>query len=253
MRRIVATALAVVGTAFLGSAEAGLFTNGVPFIESNGAARHTFTCDQRKDVEKYCASDDGGNQAPDEGGKFYQVCINDFTYYPPIVTPREGDVVAWVNVEKCADPFGGPVNIAEGLFADVLGLGCDTHHEVVTLPDETAVDEEDTLNARLCSRYPSILPKPGTPAIPMLKIDPGACPGHEDTAQNMTPVLQQLAPQGEGVITKKNVFCHKFHHVGLQHYTCFTNPAHAALLHGGILVLPAQTPPLPELPDKPQL
>ena len=105
------------------------------------------------------------------------------------------------------------MNVPEGLFGYVIGAGCDTHHEVVTTPDETAVAPDDTLNARLCSRFPSIMPKPGILAIPDLAIDPGSCPGHPDEAQNMTPVPQQLAPQGEGVVTKTNVYCHKFHDV----------------------------------------
>jgi hypothetical protein len=254
MKRILATAIAVAAVAFGTNAYAGLLGVPVPGTDKHdGGAPGTFTCNEPKRVAAFCASEDGGRLRPDEGGKVWQVCINDFTYYPPIITPREGDVVAWVNVEKCADPLGGPVNVVEGLFADVIGAGCDTHHEVVTLPDETAINAEDTLNARICSRFPSIPAKPGTPAVPGLAIDPGSCPGHPDEAQNMTPVLQDLAPKGEGVVTDTNVYCHKFHDVGLQHYTCFTNEAHTAILHGGILVLPQQAPELPELPDQPQL
>lgn len=254
MRASAVVVAAAVVLAFAGRSHAGELVGGKVqglLASRDGGAPHTFTCDQKKAVAAYCAHH---GVAPDEGGQVLQVCINDFTYYPPIVTPREGDVVAWVNVEKCADPAGGPVNVVEGIFADVLGAGCDTHHEVVTLPDESAFNAEDTLNARICSRYPSIEPKPGTPPVPDLAIDPGSCPGHEDETGNMTPVLQQLAPSEDtGVITPTNVFCHKFTNVGAQHYTCFANPAHSLVLHGGILVLPAGSAPLPELPDQPQL
>jgi len=253
MRAVTAFVTAGLVFAFVGTGQAGTLIGGLIPGSNNGdgGAVGTFTCDDKQAVANYCA--DHG-VAPDEGGKVWQVCINDFTYYPPVVTPREGDVVAWVNVEKCGDPAGGPVNVAEALFAGVLGAGCDTHHEVVTLPDESAFNSEDTLNARICSRFPSIPANPALPAVPNLAIDPGSCPGHEDETGNMTPVLQELAPSEDtGVITPTNVFCHKFHNVGAQHYTCFANPAHALLLHGGVLVLPAQAPELPELPDKPQL
>ena len=218
--------------------------------KGDGGAGGTFLCSDTAGIEAYCA-DQG--VTPDSGNKFHVVCINDFTYYPPVVTPRQGDVVAWVNVEKCADPNGGPVNVVEGVFANVLAVGCDTHHEVVTTPDESSFDPADTLNARLCSRFPSIPASPSAPAIPDLAIDPGSCPGHPDTTNNMTPVIENLSPQSEGVITPTNVFCHKFMNVGAQHYTCFTNPAHTAVLHGGILVLPSGAPDLPDLPQQPQL
>ena len=69
----------------------------------------------------------------------------------------------------------------------------------------------------------------------------------------MTPIIENLSPPSDGVITPTNVFCHKFMNVGAQHYTCFTNPAHTAVLHGGVLVLPNQAPELPDLPQQPQL
>jgi len=218
-------------------------------VTADGGAPGTFVCSDTAGIEAYCA--DHG-VTPDPGHTFHEVCINDFSYYPPIITPRQGDVVAWVNVENCADPNGGPVNVVEAVFADVLATGCDTHHEVVTTPDETAFNEEDTLNARLCSRFPSILASPSAPAIPDLAIDPGACRGHADPTDNSTPVVENLSPPSDGVITPTNVFCHKFVNVGAQHYTCFTNPAHTAVLNGGILVLPASAPELPDLPSQPQ-
>jgi len=214
----------------------------------DGGAPGTFLCSDTSGVEAYCA--DKGVK-PDSGGKVHVVCINDFAYYPPVVTPRQGDVVAWVNVEKCADPNGPPVNVAEGLFADVLGAGCDTHHEVVTLPDLSS-GSADSLEARLCSRFPSIPVKPGTPPVPGFGIDPGACPGHPDPTGNSQPLGSSM-PKANPFITPTNVFCHKFEDVGAQHYTCFTNPAHAVVLHGGIVVLPSQAPELPDLPQQPQL
>jgi hypothetical protein len=217
---------------------------------ADGGAPGTFLCNDTAGIEAYCADQ---NVTPEPGHKFHVVCINDFAYYPPVVTPQQGDVVAWVDVEKCADPAGGPVNVVEGLFANVIGGGCDTHHEVVTTPDETSFDPADTLNARLCSRFPSIPAEPGTPAIPNLAIDPGSCPGHPDETGNMTPIIGSLSPATDGVVTPTNVFCHKFVNVGAQHYTCFTNPAHTVVLHGGILVLPNGAPSLPDLPQQPQL
>ena len=215
---------------------------------SDAGAPGTFLCSDTSGVAAYCA-DQG--VTPDEGGSVHLVCINDFAYYPAIVTPRQGDVVAWVNVEQCADPNGGPVNVVESFFADVLGAGCDTHHDVVTAPDQMSINPDDTLVARLCSRFPSIPVKPGTPPAPNFAIDPGACPGHPDTTGNSElPVLG--APPFQALVTPTNVFCHKFKNVGMQHYTCFTNPAHAAVMHGGIFVLPAQAPALPDLPQQPQ-
>jgi hypothetical protein len=217
---------------------------------ADAGAPGTFVCSDRSGVAAYCA-DQG--ITPDAGGKVHVVCINDFSYYPSIVVPRQGDVVAWVNVEKCADPNGPPVNTVEGLFADVLGSGCDTHHEVVTAPDESTVNAADTLSARLCSRFPSIPAKPGTPAVPLFGIDPGACPGHLDQSGNdKLPLLGDQTPKFQLLVTPTNVFCHKFADVGTQHYTCFTNPAHAVALHGGIVVLPAQAPEIPDLPQEPQ-
>jgi hypothetical protein len=207
---------------------------------TDGGAPGTFLCSDTGGVAAYCA-DQG--VAPDAGGKVHVVCINDFAYDPSLVTPRQGDIIAWVNVEKCADLNGGPVNSIESLFADVFGAGCDTHHEIVTAPGEASLNPEDTVSARLCSRFPSVPIKPGTPPAPNFAIDPGACPGHPDaTGNNQLPILGDSGPQFEILITPTNVFCHKFATVGLQHYTCFTNPAHALAMHGGVLVLPAQPP-----------
>src|SRR5438128_345330 len=63
---------------------------------TDGGAPGTFLCGDTAGVASYCA--DHG-VSPDKGGKVWEVCINDFSYYPPVVTPRQGDVVAWVNVE----------------------------------------------------------------------------------------------------------------------------------------------------------
>ena len=161
------------------------------------------------------------------------VCINDFQYQPPVITPRQGDMVAWVNVEKCADPSGSPVNIVEDLVANKIGTGCDTHHEVITFPDKENSDPQDNLDARICSPNRGI---PATaPTLPGFAIDAGACGD----------------PDPEVPLNNTNVFCHEFKNVSLQHYTCMTNPAHTVVLHGGILVLPAQAPPVPELPQNP--
>ncbi len=252
MNRLVVSSVVMLGTTIVlaASAEGGLLSKLLPLSKPTpAAAPGTFTCQDRAAVAQYCAAQ---GVVPDAGGQVLQVCINDFTYYPPLVTPRQGDVVAWVNVENCADPNGGPVNIAEGVVANVAGTGCDTHHEVVTTPDLPIPDDRDILNARICSPYPSI-PSTLPIALPDLAIDPGSCPGHEDQSGNTTPVIQSLSPQGGGVVTPTNVFCHKFVNVGAQHYTCYANPAHTALLHGGVTVLPALLPPLPELPDQPQL
>jgi plastocyanin len=165
------------------------------------------------------------------------VCINDFIYQPPIITPRQGDTVAWVNIEKCADTSGGLVNIVESLVAEGVGIGCDTHHEVVTLPDESSIIGDDSLDARICSPHRGIRSKPGVPVLPGFEITPGAC-GDPDIEEEASDT---------------NVFCHTFENVGLQHYTCMTNPAHTAVLNGGILVLPKQLPALPQLPQSPQL
>ena len=162
------------------------------------------------------------------------VCINDFVYQPPIITPRVGDTVAWVNIEKCADPKGSPINIVESIVANVAGAGCDTHHEVVTLPDESSLIGDDSLDERLCSPHPGIPANPSLPPLPGFTIVPSACGGED--------------PEG----SERNFFCHTFENVGLQHYTCLTNPGHTAVLHGGILVLPAEAPALPHLPQLPE-
>ena len=162
------------------------------------------------------------------------VCINDFVYQPPIITPRVGDTVAWVNIEKCADPKGSPINIVESIVANVAGVGCDTHHEVVTLPDESSIIGDDSLDERLCSPHAGIKPNPSLPPLPGFDVVDSACGG----------------PDPEG--STKNYVCHTFQNVGLQHYTCLTNPGHTAVLHGGILVLPKEAPELPHLPQLPE-
>src|ERR1041385_9172912 len=55
------------------------------------------------------------------------VCIDDFNYNPSIITPRVGDMVAWVNVEECAGKSGRPVDAIEDIVANGIGIGCDTH------------------------------------------------------------------------------------------------------------------------------
>ena len=107
-----------------------------------------FSCTDRDALAKVCG------RVPD-----IVVCINDFQYQPPVITPRQGDMVAWVNVEKCADPSGGPVNVVEDLVANKIGIGCDTHHEVITFPEEENIDPQDNLDARICS------PNRGIPAL----------------------------------------------------------------------------------------
>lgn len=165
------------------------------------------------------------------------VCINDFIYQPPLITVREGDTVAWVNVEKCADPAGGPVNVVEDAVANKGGAGCDTHHEVVTLPDESALSP-DSLDARICSPNRGIAANPSNPPVPGFTINQGKCGDPTDP---------------EFHLGETNVFCHTFQEVGAQQYTCLTNPGHTAVLHGGVIVLPKIAPKLPVLPQTPGL
>jgi plastocyanin len=194
-------------------------------------AASTYTCDTSRANRAKLAAACGVSKVD------MVVCINDFVYQPPVITPREGDTVAWVNVEKCGDPNGGPVNIVEGLVGGTVGIGCDTHHEVVTLPDEAAIGGKDDLDERICSPYKGIKANPNLPVLPGFAINDGAC-GDPD-------------PELPGDAT--NVACHTFREVGIQHYTCMTNPAHTVLLNGGIVVLPKLAPRLPMLPQLPGL
>src|SRR2546430_17295280 len=85
----------LVGSSFAGTLVGGKIPG--DDTSSDQGAPGTFLCSDTAGVEAYCA-DQG--VTPANGGKFHTVCINDFTYYPPISTPRECDVVAWINVEK---------------------------------------------------------------------------------------------------------------------------------------------------------
>lgn len=195
------------------------------------AAPDTYTCDPSRANRAKLAAACGVPKVD------MVVCIDNFVYQPPVITPREGQTVAWVNVEKCGDPEGGLINLVEGVVANDAGLGCDTHHEVVTLPDLSAIGGKDTLDARICSPHKGIPADPNLPVLPGFAINDGAC-GDPD------PEL----PPGS-----TNVSCHTFQEVGIQHYTCLTNPAHTVLLNGGIVVLPKRSPMLPMLPQLPAL
>lgn len=129
------------------------------------------------------------------------VCIDDFQYQPQVLMLHQGDTVAWVNVESACTVPPGSVS------------GCNSHHEIVTAPDQPGVtgDTLDTPAPGLCS------PIPGTPGLL--------------GEANLGPGGSAACLAGE-----TNVFCHKFSLVGSQHYTCFINPGHQALLHGGINV-----------------
>lgn len=126
------------------------------------------------------------------------VCINDFQYMPAMLQAEVGDTVAWVNVEACGDMA------VEG--AVVPQTGCDPTHEVVTTPAQPEVTGDTVNFQNICSPNPGI-------------VGPGA----------------ENPPQGCGE-DETNVRCHTFATSGVQHYTCFTNGAHTALMHGGIVV-----------------
>jgi plastocyanin len=130
------------------------------------------------------------------------VCINDFQYAPPVITAAVGDTVAWVNVEACGDMA------VEDVVVNQLGVGCDSHHQVVTLPTGEPVTGDDITEQGICSPHPGVIGS----QVPEL---PPACTAEET-----------------------NVRCHTFAAPGVQHYSCLTNPGHTALMHGGIIVQP---------------
>lgn len=138
-------------------------------------------------------------QAPEVFSTINQiVCIDVFQYNPPMVSPMVGQTVAWVNVETCNTPP------AESTVASQTG--CDTHHQVRTVPDIPQLTG-DTLNfVGICS--PS--------------------DGIRGPAVSGTPPKCQAG--------ETNVRCHTFGTSGTQHYTCETNPGHTALMHGLINV-----------------
>ena len=129
------------------------------------------------------------------------VVISNFAYAPSFINVKVGETVAWINHEACGD-FA-----PEQLVAPYSG--CDTHHQVVTFPASPGGDSLDS--GPLCSPNRGIAPPEGPVLVP---IDTGNC-----------------ADEGGS-----NVFCHTFENPGLQHYTCFTNIAHALLLNGFIQV-----------------
>lgn len=141
-------------------------------------------CGDRSAIEAAC------------GGAVAQVvCINDFIYNPPVVHVSAGDTVAWVNVEDSCPMLKPPT-------------GCDSHHQVVTLPDLPSATGDSLTLAGICS------PTAGTAGL-VVPTAPAACrPG------------------------ESNVRCHRFHNPGVQHYTCETNQGHTALMHGVIVVTP---------------
>ncbi|MGH7805054.1 MAG: hypothetical protein ACREQJ_11950 [Candidatus Binatia bacterium] len=129
------------------------------------------------------------------------VVISNFAYAPSFINVKVGETVAWINHEACGD-FA-----PEQLVAPLAG--CDTHHQVVTFPASPGGDSLDS--GPLCSPNRGIAPPEGPVLI---AIDTDNC-----------------ADEGGS-----NVFCHTFENPGIQHYTCFTNPAHPLLLHGFIYV-----------------
>jgi hypothetical protein len=145
-----------------------------------------------------------GCVGPNDG--FGVVCINDFQYNPPLANTNLSPgaaIFVFVNIETCGD------TPAEDLVVNTLGVGCDPHHEVITLPAVPGVTG-DTLNlTRICS------PSAGVAGSQVPSPPPAAC--------------------GDG---ESNVRCHRFETSGLQHYTCQTNPGHTALMHGLMLITP---------------
>lgn len=129
------------------------------------------------------------------------VCINDFTYDPPLLTVAAGSAVAWINVEACGDSPVEEVVVPQ--------TGCDSHHQVVTTPENPLDAASNVASGPICSPNPGLTGAAGVP------LDADDC-------------------AGDGVAT--NVFCHAFTSPGVQHYSCFTNPGHTALMHGGVVV-----------------
>ncbi len=137
------------------------------------------------------------------------ICISNFQYNPPVTTAVAGaGGIAWVNVEQC------PSNdlAAEALVAGVLGVGCDTHHEVLTFPDIPGATGDALVFEDVCSPYP------GCAAT---------------TPLGIFPIAAESCDEADS-----NVRCHVFEQPGLQHYTCETNPAHTLLLNGLLLIQP---------------
>ncbi|MGH9893447.1 MAG: hypothetical protein ACREA0_15950 [bacterium] len=141
-------------------------------------------------------------EVPGCGNASQLVCINDFQFTAPVITAQVGDTVAWVNVEACGDIP------PEDLVVNTLEVGCDPHHQVVTLPAGEPATGDTISEVAICSPNPGVVGS----AVPT---EPLAC-GTDET----------------------NVRCHTFASPGVQHYTCLTNPGHAALMHGGIIVQP---------------
>ncbi|MGH7821434.1 MAG: hypothetical protein ACREQ9_16850 [Candidatus Binatia bacterium] len=127
------------------------------------------------------------------------VCINDFQYTPNVLQVTAGQRVAWVNVEACGDTE------PEDLVVNTLGVGCNPTHQVVTAPEVPGVTGDTVNEVGICSPHPGVAGASG-PATP---------------------------PCGVG---ESNVRCATLGTAGIQHYTCFTNPGHLALMHGAIIV-----------------
>jgi plastocyanin len=124
------------------------------------------------------------------------VCINDFQYNPPLLQAAAGETVAWVNLEFCGD------FLPEDLVVNTLGVGCDPHHQVVTLPAIPGVTGDAITEQGICSPNDGVI-------------------------GSQVAVLPTACSQDES-----NVRCHTFAATGVQHYTCMTNPGHTALMHG---------------------
>lgn len=134
------------------------------------------------------------------------ICINNFQYNPPLTTAAVGSgAIAWVNVEQCPSNDLPP----ELIVAGILGIGCDTHHEVLTFP---ALPGDVLAFEDVCSPYAGCA---STSPLGVFPINVAACGASES-----------------------NVRCHVFENPGIQHYTCETNPGHTALLHGLLIVQP---------------
>jgi len=166
----------------------------VIFLTSGVARAITYDCD---DLDAIRAEVPGCAEA----GEI--VCINDFQYTPPVITPAVGDTVAWVNVEACGD------SPAEDVVVNTLGVGCDPHHQVVTLPVIDPATGDSVNETNICSPNAGVVGS-------QVPVEPSACDPETET----------------------NVRCHTFTSPGAQHYACLTNPGHAALMHGGIVVQP---------------
>ena len=127
------------------------------------------------------------------------VCINNFQYNPPLITTKAGDKVAWINLEFCGD------FLPEDLVVNTLGVGCDPHHQVVTLPPIPGVTGDTITEQGICSPNDGVI---GSQVATL----PSACG-----------------------VDESNVRCHTFAATGIQHYSCETNPGHTALMHGFVI------------------